>query len=125
MALIISGTTSTGVSLVSGDNPVSITSSGYVSNTSGNYAISGPSGTAWTITNAGTIAGKTDGISLAATGALVANQITGTITGGNNAIRISATGETISNAGMDRGRGAAQRGHRQQPGDRHDPHGLQ
>src|ERR1700733_2410217 len=82
MSLIISGTTSTGVSLVTGDNPVSITSSGYVNNnTSGNYGIAGPSGTAWTVTNAGTIAGKNGAVSIAATGAVVANQITGTITG--------------------------------------------
>jgi hypothetical protein len=47
MSLIISRTTSTGVSLVTGDNLVSITSSGYVNNnTSGNYGISGPSGNA-------------------------------------------------------------------------------
>ena len=100
MSLIISGTTSTGVSLVTGDNPVSITSSGYVNNTAGgNYGIAGPAGTAWTVTNAGTIAGKNGAVSLAAGGA-VTNQITGTITGGNNVISISGASGSVTNAGV-------------------------
>ncbi len=54
--LTISTTASSGITLVPSNNPVLITATGYVNNSaSGNYGIAGPSGTAWTITNNGTI----------------------------------------------------------------------
>ncbi len=67
MALTISGTTKAGVSLVSGNNPV--TATGYVGSiASTTPGISGSASTAWAITNYGVIAGKNDAVSLAGAG---------------------------------------------------------
>jgi hypothetical protein len=53
MARTISGSISVGVSLASGDNPVSVT--GTINTGTGSYALYGPSGTAWNVTNSGVI----------------------------------------------------------------------
>jgi hypothetical protein len=86
MSLIISGTTATGVTLASGNSPVTITATGYLSNTGGNYALFGPAGTTWRVTNAGGIAGMVFGIYLKAPGTIV-NKVTGSIGAEDTGIR--------------------------------------
>ena len=102
MSLIISGTTATGVTLVSGNTPVTITASAYLTNnTSGTSAIYAGSalGQFVTIFNAGQIAGKSYGVQVPGLTALT-NKRTGTIVGGNYGVWINSKAGTVTNAGL-------------------------
>jgi len=95
MARTISTSIATGVTLGSGDNPVTVTPSGYVSGPDG---IDGPAGTNWTITNQSTVLGTTKyGISLAQ-GGTVTNSVGGSIAGPTTGVYIYA-----ATAGTDTG----------------------
>jgi hypothetical protein len=98
MSRTISSTITNGVTLASGDDPVTVLGTAYVSGTIG---ISGPLGTSWTITNQGTVAGVRYGVSLAQ-GGTITNTIGASITGGMGVYVGSpglTTAASVSNAG--------------------------
>jgi T5SS/PEP-CTERM-associated repeat protein len=108
MSLIISGTTSTGVTLAPGNDPVSIGAAGYLNNsTNGLIALVGPTGTAWNVLNAGVIAGRSEGIDLYSAGT-VTNRVAGMISGSDYGIFMNrqtlANGDSaaaaVTNAGL-------------------------
>jgi fibronectin-binding autotransporter adhesin len=97
-------TSSAGITLTSGDNPVSVTSSGTVAGGISHYGIYGPggSGNTWSIYNSGTIVSSRDAIKLGAflgsnsvAPGIVTNQSGGVITG-NHGVYIFGSG-TVSN----------------------------
>ena len=96
---IYSGTYFSGIYLSNAgtQNPASITSTGSVTNTTGD-AVLGAAGTAWTLNNAGTIAGPSSfsGVRLKS-GGTVDN--TGGITGGINGVRIEGAPGSVVNQG--------------------------
>ena len=96
---IYSGTYFSGIYLSNAgtQNPASITSTGSVTNTTGD-AVLGAAGTAWTLNNAGTIAGPSSfsGVRLNS-GGTVDN--TGGITGGINGVRIEGAPGSVVNQG--------------------------
>src|SRR3954454_22739151 len=101
MARTISTTISTGVTLAPGDDPLTITATGYVSGPNG---IEGPSSQSWTITNQNTVLGTTGyGISLAAGGTIT--NASGALISGQAGIFIDTpdlnnpAGASVSNAG--------------------------
>ena len=92
------------VVLASGDNPLSITSTGSVTASgAGIDAIDGPAGTAWALANDGSVASSVAvGISLASGGAISNGPSTGAaalISGGADAITIGGASGAITNAG--------------------------
>ena len=76
MSLIISGTTNSGIALL--DNPVTVTVTGYVNNSTGalTSALQGAAGVPYTITNAGLLAGTNNGIAISP-GGTVTNTVLG------------------------------------------------
>src|ERR1051325_126428 len=116
-----SSTTNTGIVLGSGTytNPLTITSTGTVRNTTGAHsgdAVYGPSGTAWTVSNYGTIDGAFDGSQPAASGidfvagGAIANGTAGSIIGISNGILIGGAAGTVFNSGTIGGTGATGHG---------------
>src|ERR1051325_5367068 len=95
MARTISTSITTGVTLAPGDDPVTVTPSGYVSGPDG---IDGPAGTSWNITNQNTIVGTTKYGGSLAQGGTVTNAAGASIYGPNAGIYVYA-----SLAGTDRG----------------------
>jgi Bacterial Ig-like domain len=89
------------VYLAATNNPLTITSSGSVTTTASNDAISGGSGTPWAISNFGTISGiigsSSAGIYLQGTGSSVQNS--GTIYGNTAGIWFSSGGSVTNNSG--------------------------
>lgn len=104
MSKTISSSVSATLTLTSGYNPLSITSSGTVSGAP--VGIYGSAGTAWYIINQGTVAAQgtnTDGPSAGIQfkqGGTVTNS--GYITGYGVGIYVSGTAGTVTNAGMNR-----------------------
>jgi hypothetical protein len=107
MARIISTTVTTGVTLVPGDNPVTISPSGYVSGPDG---IDGAAGTSFTITNQSTVIGTVKyGVSLGQ-GGTVTNAAGALITGPNVGVWMGTGGATtgsVVNYGSVTGTGPA------------------
>ena len=99
--LTISTAVSGRVYLVATNNPVTITSTGSVTTTTSNDAISGGSGTPWAISNFGTISGiigsSSAGIYLQGAGSSVQNS--GTIYGNAAGIWLSDEAAIIGNVG--------------------------
>ena len=99
MSLIISGTTSTGVTLVAANSPVTITASAYLTNNvSGTNAVYGNTGSALIITNAGQIAGQSNGVKGVDLVSLN-NKATGSIFGGSYGVYVASKAGTVTNAG--------------------------
>ena len=76
---------------------MSVTSTGAII-TAGSYAIYGSAGTAWTIGNAGSLAGHNGAISLAS-GEIVTNSTDGTINGDIYVVKVSGAMGFVTNAG--------------------------
>ena len=91
MATTISGTVTTGVTLSAAQqNPLSVTATGYVTNTMGSDGVLGEAGYAWTVANSGTI--KTTG-----TGSVgILLESGGSVTNGQS----GSTGGLIESAGI-------------------------
>src|SRR4029077_10321340 len=89
------------VYLATTNNPLTITSSGSLTTTASNDAISGGSGTPWAISNFGTISGiigsSSAGIYLQGAGSSVQNS--GTIYGSAAGIWLSSGGSVTNNSG--------------------------
>ncbi len=98
---ISADTYTSGITLASGDNPVTVTSIGVVKNTANTKAaIYGPVGTTFTLANYGTISESGTngrGVSLAS-GGTITNAATGLISAAG-AIRISAAYGSVTNLG--------------------------
>jgi hypothetical protein len=92
------GTYASGVTLLT--NPTTIAATGKVSNTVANgKAVSGPSGTNWTLTNFGKVS-ETDGIGVSfALSGTVTNASGGTITAMNQAVDLTQGGVVTNAAG--------------------------
>ncbi len=95
------GTYASGVTLLT--NPTTITATGKVSNAAASgVAVSGPTGTAWTVTNLGSVAesGATTpiGISLAASGTVINSGSVSATTAASNGVGVSlAAGGVVTN----------------------------
>ena len=104
MSKIISGTSDvtytlspTGFFAVT--NPVSISPTGVLTNTTSGFEAIYGEYQAWTVTNSGLIAGRNTGVSLT-TGGTVANRIIGVISGADYGIDVQGPGgSTVTNAG--------------------------
>ncbi len=102
MARTISTAVSGSVSLASTDTPLTIATTGSITTTaSGSDAISGSAGTAWQVTNYGTISGlvgtSAAGMYFAGSGVTVQNS--GTIKGYTAGIWMASGGSVTNNAG--------------------------
>ena len=101
MATTISNAVSGSVHLASTDDPLTITSTGSITTTASGDALGGASGTAWQVTNSGTISGVvgTSSAGIYFPGSGVSVQNSGTIKGYTAGIWLGTGGSVTNNAG--------------------------
>src|SRR5215472_14762677 len=110
MATTINGTVTTGVTLSTlSQNPLSITATGYVTNTIGSDGVFGQAGYAWTVGNSGTI--KTTGTGSAGilleSGGSVTNGRSGLIESAGIGVEIFCSAGSVTNFGTIEGTGSS------------------
>src|SRR6516225_10765678 len=106
MATTISGTVTTGVTLSAAQqNPLSVTATGYVTNTIGSDGVLGEAGYAWTVGNSGTIkmtGTGSVGILLESGGSVTNGEsgLAGALIAGGSGVLIDGGPGTVVNFGM-------------------------
>ena len=101
MPKVISTSSSLGVTLTAGDNPVTITSSGTINATTGAYGLLGPTGS-YNVTNYGLVSDTAPtgvGIGLLGGGAVTNSAATAQIVGMTYGIKVAGTAGSVINFG--------------------------